>query len=60
MTCNPYWLDIQNALLSSQIEDDKLDLRDRVLRMMLKILLKHLKGHEPFGKLAAFVSVIEL
>ena len=58
MTCNPYWPEIQNALLLSQRADDRPDLCNRVFRMKLKLLLKHLKDDEPFGKLTAFVSVI--
>ena len=50
---------MQNELLASQRSDDILDLCDRILRMKLELLLKHLKGDESFGKLTLFVSVIE-
>ena len=39
---------------------DPTDLCDRAFRMKLKLLLKRSKEDEPFSKLAAFVSVIEL
>ena len=59
ITCNPNWPEKQNALFACQISDERLDLRDRIFCMKLKLLLKHLKENEPFGKLTAFVSVIE-
>ena len=59
MTCNPYWPEIEDALLPNQRADDRPELCDRVFRMKLKLLLKYLKERKPFGKLAAFMSVIE-
>ena len=59
MTCNPYWPEIQNALLVEQRADDRPDLFDRVFRMKLKLLLKYLKDDRPFGQITAFVSVVE-
>ena len=51
--------EIQNALLLDQMADDGPELCDRVFRMKLKLLLKHLKEQKPFGQITAFVSVIE-
>ena len=59
MICNPYWPEIQNALLASQRTDGIRDLCDRDFRIKLKLLLKVLKEDERFGKFTAFVSVIE-
>ena len=59
MTCNPYWPEIQNALLADQRADDRPDLCDRLFRMKLKLLLKHLKDDRSFGPITAFVSIIE-
>ena len=59
MTCNPHWPEIQEALLTGRRADERPDLCDRVFRMKLKLLLKHLKEDEPFGRISAFVSVIE-
>ena len=51
MTCNPYWSEIQSALLASQRADDRPDFSDYVFHMKLKLPLKHLKEDEPFGKI---------
>ena len=59
MTCNPYWPEIQNALLADQRADDRPDLCDRVFCMKLELLLKHLKDDTRFGPITAFVSVIQ-
>ena len=59
MTCNPNCPEIEDALLLEQRAEDRPELCDRVFRMKLKLLLKHLKEDKPFGKITAFVSVIE-
>ncbi len=59
MTCNPYWPEIQNALLPGQKADDRPDLCDRVFRVKLKLLLKLLQDNRLFGRVLAHVSVIE-
>ncbi len=59
MTCNPYWPEIQNTLLPDQRADNTPDLCDRLFRMKLKLLLKHLKEDKPFVHITAFLFVIE-
>ena len=59
ITCNPNWPEMQNTLFACKIANDRPDLRGRIFRMKLKLLLKHLKENELFGKSTAFVSVIE-
>ena len=59
MTCKPEWPEIENALLLEQRAYDRPELCDRVFRMKLKLLLKHLKEDKPLRQFAAFVSVIE-
>ena len=59
MTCNLHWPEIQNVILASQRTDNRPDLCDLVFDLKIKILLKHLKQDESFGKLTAVVSVIE-
>ncbi len=60
MKCNPNWPEIQKALLPGQKADDGLDLCDRFFRMKTKLVLKHLQGNRLFGRVLAFMSVIEL
>ncbi len=57
--CNPYWPKIQNTLLPRQRAGDRSVRCDRVFRMKLNLLLKHLTEDEPFGQITAFVSVVE-
>ena len=59
MTCNPYWSEVQSELIRGQKAVDRPDLCNRVFRMKLKLLLKHRKENEPFGKVISFVSAIE-
>ena len=58
MTRNPYWPEIQAALRSGQRVDHRSDLCDRVFRMKLEVLLKHLKEDGPFRCIRALLSGI--
>ncbi len=59
MTCNPYWPEVQSALLPEQGAEDRPDLYDMVFRMKLKLLLQNLKDSRTFGRVLAHVSAIE-
>ena len=59
INCNPHCPEIQNALLTSHRANNRPNICDWVLRLKLKLLLKHLTEDEPFAKLTGFVYVIE-
>ena len=59
MACDPNRPGIQNALLLYQRVDGRPELCDRVFRMKLELLLKHLKTEKPFGEITLFLSAIE-
>ncbi len=59
MTCNSKWPEILDSFLPGQNYTDRPDLCNRVFRMKHKVLMTHLKEDQPFGRVAADVSVIE-
>lgn len=59
MTCNSEWKEIRDELLSGQQPQDRPDLTSRVFRAKLQDLKDQLFKKEIFGKVAAYVYVIE-
>ena len=58
-TCNPKWPEITEELLSYQTAADRPDLTARVFHIKLQELLKDLLINQWFGKVVAYVYVIE-
>ncbi|XP_015167740.1 uncharacterized protein [Solanum tuberosum] len=59
MTCNPEWIEIQQALLPGQLPQDRPDLVTRVFRAKLQDLKDQIFKKEIFGPIAAHVFVVE-
>ena len=59
VTCNPRWPDITNALLPGQRPEDRPDLVARVFRLKLRRIMDDLTNDGVFGKVSAYMSVIE-
>jgi len=59
MTCNPLWPEIIDELLSGQTAQDHPDLVARVFKLKLDVLLHDLTKDMIFGKVIAFIYVIE-
>lgn len=60
MTCNSYWIEIQDELLLGQRPQDRPYLTARVFRAKLQDLKDKLFKKQFFSKVAAYVYVIEL
>jgi hypothetical protein len=58
-TCNPKWPEVTRELLPYQTAADRPDLTARVFRMKLWELLKDLCINHWFGKVIAYVYVVE-
>jgi hypothetical protein len=58
-TCNPKWPEITKELLPHQIPTDRPDLTARVFHIKLQELLKDLNTNQWFGKVVAYVYVVE-
>ncbi|PKY52676.1 hypothetical protein RhiirA4_326791, partial [Rhizophagus irregularis] len=58
-TCNPKWPEITRELLSYQTAADRPDLTARVFHIKLQELLKDLYNNCWFGKVIAYVYVVE-
>jgi len=59
MTTNPDWLEIQRELLPGQTSYDRPDLVARVFKMKLQELLDDVCKRNVFGRVSAYVYVIE-
>ncbi|XP_049378107.1 uncharacterized protein LOC125842861 [Solanum stenotomum] len=59
MTCNPEWIEIQQALLPGQLPQDRPNLVTRVFRAKLQDLKDQIFKKEIFGTIAAHVFVVE-
>ena len=59
MTCNPNWKEIQEQLLEGQKEKDRPDLEARVFKMKFDELMDDLVKKGWFGKVSAYMAVIE-
>ncbi|XP_073035171.1 uncharacterized protein [Primulina eburnea] len=59
MTCNPEWKEIKDNLKEGQKAQDRPDLTSRVFRAKLHDLKTQIIKKEIFGKVAAYVYVIE-
>src|SRR5919206_3287641 len=58
-TCNPKWPEITRELLPNQNAADRPDLTARVFHIKLQELLKDLNINHWFGKVIAYVYVVE-
>ena len=58
-TCNPKWPEITKELLPHQIAANRPDLTARVFHIKLQELLKDLNANNWFGKVLAYVYVVE-
>jgi len=58
-TCNPKWPEITKELLPHQVAADRPDLTARVFHLKLQELLKDLNTNNWFGKVFAYVYVVE-
>ena len=58
-TCNPKWPEITQELLPNQNAIDRPDLTARVFHIKLQELLKDLNTNHWFGKVVAYVYVVE-
>ena len=59
MTCNPHWPEIQEGLLGEKKPQDRPDLISRVFKLKKDQLLKDVIKGGIFGKISAFMYVIE-
>jgi len=59
MTCNPNWDEIQQSLLPGQQAWQRPDLVARVFEQKLKRLLKEIIFRQRFGRVVAYICVIE-
>ena len=59
MTCNPNWPEIKDNLLPGQTPNDRPDLIVKVFRMYMKNLIYEVTKKEIFGKLKAWIYVVE-
>jgi len=59
MTCNPEWIEIQQALLPGQLPQDMPDLVTRVFREKMQDLKDQIFKKEILGPIAAHVFVVE-
>ena len=59
VTCNPRWPEITEALLPGQSTEDRPDIVARVFNLKLKQIMKHLTVDGIFGKVVAFLYVVE-
>jgi hypothetical protein len=58
-TCNPKWPEITRELLPYQIAADRPDLTTRIFHMKLQEMMKDLCERNLFGKVIAYIYVIE-
>ena len=58
-TCNPKWKEITEQLLTHQQATNRPDLLVRVFKLKLKELKNDLTKKEVFGKITAYIYVIE-
>jgi PIF1-like helicase/Helitron helicase-like domain at N-terminus len=58
-TCNPKWSEITRELLPHQVAADRPDLTARVFHIKLQEMLKDLNINQWFGKVIAYVYVVE-
>ena len=59
MTCNPNWTEIKKELMEGQTPQDRPDLVSRVFKLKLDQLMNDLLAGELFGKVVAYMNVIE-
>ena len=59
VTCNPNWPEITNELHTHQTAADRPDLVARVFKLKLAALMQEIVKKELFGKVVAYVKVIE-
>jgi len=59
MTCNPKWREIEENLLPGQQSSDRPDICARVFNIKKDYLIDLIVKQKFFGKVAAFVYVIE-
>jgi ATP-dependent DNA helicase PIF1 len=59
MTCNPLWAEISEELLPGQTAQDRPELVARVFKLKLNALIQDLTKKMVFGKVVAFVYVVE-
>ena len=59
ITCNPNWHEIKNELFQGQRPEDRPDLIARVFNMKLKEIKKEILNDAIFGKVVAYMDVIE-
>ena len=58
-TCNPYWEEIIKELRDGEIVQDRPDLVSRVFKLKKDQLIKDIKDGQIFGKVSAYLWVIE-
>ena len=58
-TCNPYWKEISRELREGETVQDRPDLVSRVFKLKKDQLLRDIKVGQIFGKVVAFLWVIE-
>jgi hypothetical protein len=59
VTCNPHWKEITNELFPGQNPEDRPDIIVCVFNMKLKEIKNDILQHAIFGKVVAFIDVIE-
>lgn len=59
VTCNPDWPEIKGVLLSSRSAEGRLEIVAQVFKLKLKAILAALVKKKVFGKVVAYVYVIE-
>ncbi|XP_019224252.1 PREDICTED: uncharacterized protein LOC109205937 [Nicotiana attenuata] len=59
MTCNPFWPEIQENLLSTDEAQNRPDLVSRIFRAKLEELKKDILKREIIGKVAVFMYTVE-
>ncbi len=58
-TCNPAWIEITRELFPNQLSSDRPDLVCRVFNVKLKELINDFQSGSAFGRVLAFIYVVE-
>ena len=58
-TCNPNWPEIQHSIFPGQYAKERPDIVVRVFNIKLKELMKDLVNNQVFGKVEAYIYVVE-
>ena len=58
-TCNPNWPEIQNSIFPGKNTNQRPDIVVRVFNIKLKELMKDLVNNQVFGKVEAYIYVVE-